>query len=51
MKIIIEQWNEKYEVEANGDEQDLDEMLDFFSRLLKSAGYVFDGELTIVENG
>lgn len=48
MKITLEQWNEKYSIESKGSEQTLDEMLYLFTRMLKTAGYVFDGELQIV---
>lgn len=49
MKIVLEQHGEEHTIKADGDEQTLDDMLDYFNRLLISAGYYFDGKVGLIE--
>lgn len=49
MKLTLEQHGEKYTIEADGNEQLLDDMLDYMNRLLISAGYYFNGKVGLVD--
>jgi hypothetical protein len=48
MKITIEQYDHKVTYEVPHDDVDLDEALQMIEGLLKAIGYVFSGNLEIV---
>ena len=49
MKIQVTAYETTYTIETPNDDQDITEMADYFTRMLKVAGYVFDGELELTE--
>jgi len=48
MKIVIEQYNHTITHEVPHNDVDLDEVLQMIEGLLKATGYVFSGNLEIV---
>lgn len=49
MRLTLEQHGEKYIIEADGNEQTIEDMLGYFDKLLKVATYVYDGKVSIVD--
>ena len=50
MKITIEQYEHKITYEVPHNDVPMDEMLEILERLLKATGYVFSGNLEIVDD-
>ena len=49
MKIIIEQYDHKITYELNHDDVSMDKMLEILEGMLKASGYVFSGNLNILD--
>jgi len=49
MKIIIEQYDHKITYELNHDDVSMDKMLEILEGMLKATGYVFSGNLDILD--
>jgi hypothetical protein len=49
MRITIEQYEHTITYEVAHDDVSMDEMLEILERLLKATGYVFSGNLEIVD--
>jgi hypothetical protein len=49
MKIVIEQYDHKITYEVPHNDLGMEEMLEILERLLKATGYVFSGNLDIVD--
>lgn len=49
MKITIEQYDHKITYEVPHNDVSMEEMLEILERLLKATGYVFSGNLEIVD--
>jgi len=50
MKIVIEQYDHKITYEVPHNDVSMEEMLEILERLLKATGYVFSGNLDIVDD-
>jgi hypothetical protein len=50
MKITIEQYEHKITYEVPQNDVSMEEMLEILERLLKATGYVFSGNLKIVDD-
>lgn len=50
MEIIIKHYNNEYSVKTSHDEVDLPQILVLFGGLLRSAGFVFDGDVDIIND-
>ena len=50
MKITIEQYDHKIIYELNHDDVSMDKMLEILEGMLKAAGYVFSGNLDILDD-
>ena len=49
MKIQITAYETTYTIETPHNDQHITDMADYFTRMLKVMGYVFDGELALTE--
>jgi hypothetical protein len=49
MKITIEQYDHKITYELNYDDVSMDKMLEILEGMLKATGYVFSGNLDILD--
>ena len=49
MKITIEQYDYKITYELNHDDVSMDKMLEILEGMLKASGYVFSGNLDILD--
>lgn len=49
MKITIEQYDHKITYELNHDDVSMDKMLEILEGMLKASGYVFSGNLDILD--
>jgi hypothetical protein len=49
MKIVIEQYDHKITYEVPQNDVSMEEMLEILERLLKATGYVFSGNLQILD--
>jgi hypothetical protein len=50
MKITIEQYDHKITYEVPYNDVEMEQMLEILERLLKATGYVFSGNLEIVDD-
>lgn len=49
MKIIFQQYDKVLTIENKANDQDLGEMCGIFTDLLRGMGYIFSGEVTIID--